>query len=196
VRAAFGDAARSFLETVEAIQPHQWELPALGAWTVRELCAHSMRGFTTIEQYLEADSSVDRVIADAAEYYRVALADPAVHARVEERGRKAGAQLTDPLGEAQLTAQRVLAIVSSTGDDEVINTAAGQMMFIEYLATRVTEVTVHTLDLQRATGQHPYMHGEAAQLAAALMASLADPVRLLLALTGRGSLPVDFNVLG
>jgi hypothetical protein len=70
------------------------------------------------------------------------------------------------------------------------------MMFVEYLATRVTEVTVHTLDLQRATGQHPRIHGEAAPLAAGLMASLADPVRLLLALTGRGTLPVDFNVLG
>jgi hypothetical protein len=136
------------------------------------------------------------VLADAPEYYRVALADPGVHARVAQRGREAGVQFTDPLGEAQVTAQRVLALVASTTDDEVINTPAGQMMFVEYLATRVTEVTLHTIDLQRATGQHVHIRGDAAPVAAALMASLADPVRLLLALTGRGSLPTDFNVLG
>lgn len=195
VRAAFEDAAASMVATVERIEPHQWGLPGLGVWNVRELTAHSLRGFTTIEQYLLAEPVVDRVLADATEYYRTALADPAVHTRVAERGRQAATQLTDPVGEIQATAQRVLAIVASTADDDTINTPAGQMMFIEYLATRAAEVSLHTLDLQRATGQPLSLRGEAAQTVVGLLAAMADPIRLLLALTGRGTLPTDFNVL-
>jgi uncharacterized protein (TIGR03083 family) len=195
VRAAFDDAAATLLATINRVEPHQWELPALGVWTVRELTAHTLRGFTTIDRYLGAEPSVDRLIADAADYYRTALADPNVHVGVAERGRAAGAQLSDPVGEGEATAQRVLALVASTGDDDVVNTSVGQMMFIEYLATRVTELALHTLDLQRATGQSLIVRPATSSLVVALMSELADPVVLLSALTGRGSLPSDYNVL-
>jgi Mycothiol maleylpyruvate isomerase N-terminal domain len=196
VRAAFEDAAASMLSTIERVQPHQWDLPGLGEWNVRELAAHSQRGFTTIEQYLAAEQSVDRLIVDAADYYRTALADPIVHTRVAERGRTAGAQLTDPVGETEATVQRVLALVASTADDEVVQTGVGQMMFIEYLATRAAEVALHTLDLQRATGQAISLAPATTSVVVTLMAELAEPITLLSALTGRGTLPADFNVLG
>jgi hypothetical protein len=183
------------LATIDRVQPHQWELPGLGVWTVRELTAHTLRGFTTIERYLAAEPTVDRVIVDAADYYRVAMSDPNVHAGVAERGRAAGAQLSDPVGEAEATAQRILALVASTADDEVVNTFLGQMAFIEYLATRVAEVGLHTLDLQRACGQPQGLRTTTSSVVVALMAELAEPITLLLALTGRGSLPVDYNVL-
>jgi uncharacterized protein (TIGR03083 family) len=195
VRAAFDDVAASMLATIDRVQPHQWDLPGLGVWTVRELTAHTLRGFTTIERYLSAEPQVDRVIVDAADYYRIVLSDPNVHTSVADRGRQGGAQLTDPLGEGEATAQRVLALVASTADDDVVNTSAGQMMFIEYLATRATEVAVHTLDLQRACGQPTSLPASTSSVVVALMAELADPVTLLLALTGRGSLPIDYNVL-
>ena len=195
VRAAFEDASAVLLTTIERIQPHQWELPGLGEWTVRELTAHTLRGFTTIERYLAAESSVDRLLVDAVEYYRTALADPNVHAGVAERGRLSGAQLTDPVGESEATAQRVLALVASTADDDVLETSVGQMMFIEYLATRAAEVSLHTLDLQRATGQPLVLRPATSSMVVGLMAQLADPITLLSALTGRGSLPDDLNVL-
>jgi uncharacterized protein (TIGR03083 family) len=195
VRAAFDDVAASMLATINRVQPHQWDLPGVGVWTVRELTAHTLRGFTTIERYLSAEPQVDRVIVDAADYYRIVLSDPNVHASVADRGREAGAQLIDPLGEGEATAQRVLALVASTADDDVVNTFAGQMMFIEYLATRAAEVAVHTLDLQRACGQPTSLPASTSSVVVALMAELADPVTLLLALTGRGSLPGDYNVL-
>ena len=195
VRAAFEDAASVLLTTIERIQPHQWELPGLGIWTVRELTAHTLRGFSTIERYLAAEPSVDRVIIDAADYYRTALADPNVHNSVAERGRQAGAQLTDPVGESEATAQRVLALVASTADDDVVETGAGQMTFIEYLATRAAEVSLHTLDLQRATGQPMVLRPATSSMVVALMAQLAEPITLLSALTGRGALPDDLNVL-
>lgn len=196
VRAAFEDAAVTMLTTINRVQAHQWELPGLGMWTVRELTAHTLRGFTTVEHYLAAEPNVDRVIVDAADYYRIALSDPKVHTAVAERSRAAGAQLSDPVGEAEATTQRVLALVASTADDDVVNTFFGQMMFIEYLATRVAEVGLHTLDVQRASGQPTTLRPATSSLVVGLMAELAEPIALLLALTGRGSLPIDFNVLG
>jgi len=195
VRAAFEDAAASLLTTITRVQRHQWELPGLGIWTVRELTAHSLRGFTTIERYLAAEPSVDRLISDAADYYRTVFTDPNVHSSVAERGRRAGAQLTDPIGESEATAQRVLALVASTADDDVVETGVGQMMFVEYLATRAAEVALHTLDLQRATGQPPTLSIATSSMVVGLMAELADPIMLLSALTGRGILPTDYNVL-
>ena len=195
VRAAFEDAAATLLTTIERVEPHQWELPALGVWTVRELAAHTLRGFTTVERYLAAEPTVDRLIVDAADYYRVALADPKVHAGVAERGRSAGAQLTDPVGETEATAQRVLALVASTADDEVVETSVGQMMFVEYLATRASELALHTLDIQRATGQPLALQPATSAMVVGLMAELAEPIGLLSALTGRGTLPLDYNVL-
>ena len=195
VRAAFEDAASSLLATINRVQPHQWELPGLGVWTVRELTAHTLRGFTTIERYLAAEPTVDRFIVDAVDYYRIALADPNVHSAVADRGRAAGAQLIDPVGEGEATTQRVLALVASTADDEVVDTTVGQMMFIEYLATRSAEVSLHTLDIQRATGQPLTMPSATSSMVLGLIAELADPIKLLSALTGRGTLPSDYNVL-
>lgn len=195
VRAAFEDAAASLLTTVERVEPHQWELPGLGEWTVRELTAHTLRAFSTIERYLAAEPTVDRLIVDAADYFRVGLADPKVHVGVADRGRVAGSQLSDPVGESEATAQRVLALVASTADDEVINTGVGQMMFVEYLATRAAEMALHTLDLQRATGQPTALSPATSSMVVSLIAELAEPITLLSALTGRGSLPGDYNVL-
>ena len=197
VRAAFEEAARTFLATVRAIEDHQWALPsAVGAWTVRELTAHALRAFTTIELYASAEPAVDRPMADAAEYYKVALGDPAVHAGVAQRARDAGAQLTDPVGESEATSERVLALCASTDDNDPINTFAGQITFSEYLVTRTVELGVHTLDLQRATGQPEGLHAATSAVVLAVLCELADASRLILALTGRRDLSAGYNVLG
>ena len=195
VRAAFEDAATSLLQTIDRVGPHQWDLPGLGVWNVRELTAHTLRAFTTIERYLAAEPIVDRLVVDAAEYFRIVLADPNVHNAVVERGRQAGVQLIDPVGESEATAQRVLALVASAADDDVVETTAGKMMFIEYLATRAAELALHTLDLQRATSQPLVLAPATATMVVGLMAGLAEPIALLSALTGRGTLPDDYSVL-
>jgi uncharacterized protein (TIGR03083 family) len=196
VRAGFAEATASFLRTVEHIEPHQWALPALGEWNVRELTAHALRAFTTIEAYVGAESTVDRVMADATEYYRTVLADPDIHRSVAKRGHTAGGALDDPLGESQATAQRVGALVASTPDDDTVHTFIGQIGFIEYLATRVVELAVHTLDLQRATGQYPHLPRDTVQVTVSVLTDLAESTTLILALTGRSSLPAMYNVLG
>ena len=196
VRAAFEEGSLTLMRTLRAITPEHWDRPgALGDWTTRELAAHTLRAFITVEGYLGAPPNTDRVLADAAEYYAVALGDPGVHQGVATRARQAGRQLIDPVGEAEATLERVLALVAATADDEPVNTFAGQITLSEYLATRVVELGVHTLDLQRATGQLAELHPQTAAVVLSVLTQLASPVPLILALTGRAPLPAGYNTL-
>ena len=97
VRAGFEEGGATLLRTLRAITPDLWDRQgALGEWTVRELAAHALRAFVTVEGYLLAEPTVDRVLADATEYYATVLADPGVHQGVAARGRQAARQLLDP----------------------------------------------------------------------------------------------------
>lgn len=197
VRAGFEEGARTLLRTLRAITPDLWDRQgALGEWTTRELAAHALRAFLTIEGYLMAEPTVDRVLGDAGEYYAAVLADPGVHQGVAARGHQAGRQLNDPVGEAEAVIGQTLARVAATADDEPVNTFAGQMTLSEYLATRVVEIGVHTLDLQRATGQLPELHADTSGVVLSVLVQLASPVPLILALTGRQPLTAGHNVLG
>jgi uncharacterized protein (TIGR03083 family) len=197
VRAGFNAGAATLLTALRGVQPEYWDRPgALGEWTTRELAAHTLRAFITVEGYLMAEPSTDRVLADASEYYQTALSNAGVHQGVAARARQAGRQLIDPVGEAETTIAQVLALVASTADDEPVNSPSGQMTLSEYLATRVVELGVHTLDLQRATGQLPELHPDTSAVVLNVLTGLASPVPLVLALTGRAPLPADFNVLG
>ena len=197
VRAAFEEGSATLLRTLRAVAPEYWDRPgALGEWSTRELAAHTLRAFVTVEGYLAAAPANDRVLADAAEYYATVLSDPTAHQGVAMRGRRAGRQLLDPVGEAEATVERVLAQIAATADDEPVNTFAGQITLIEYLATRVVELGVHTLDIQRATGQFPELHSDTSAVVLAVLMQLTSPVPVILALTGRAALPDDFNALG
>lgn len=197
VRAAFDEGAETLLRTLRAIKPEMWDRRgALGEWTTRELAAHTLRAFLTIDGYLAAAPHTDRILGDAAEYYGAALSDPTAHQGVAARARQAGRQLIDPVGEAEATIEQVRALVAATADDEPVNTFAGQITLIEYLATRVVELGVHTLDLQRATGQPAELHADTAAVVLSVLIQLSSPVPVVLALTGRAPLPDGYNVLG
>ena len=197
VRAAFEEGGATLLRTLRAVAPEYWDRPgALGEWTTRELTAHALRAFVTVEGYLAAAPVTDRVLADAAEYYATALSDPTVHQGVAVRGRQAGRQLIDPVGEAEATIERVLAQIAATANDEPVNTFAGQITLIDYLATRVVELGVHTLDIQRATGQFAELHSDTSAVVLAVLMQLTAPVPVILALTGRAALSDGFNALG
>jgi len=197
VRAAFEEGGATLLRTLRAVAPEYWDRPgALGEWTTRELTAHALRAFVTVEGYLAAAPVTDRVLADAAEYYATALSDPTVHQGVAVRGRQAGRQLIDPVGEAEATIERVLAQIAATANDEPVNTFAGQITLIDYLATRVVELGVHTLDIQRATGQFAELHSDTSTVVLAVLMQLTAPVPVILALTGRAALSDGFNALG
>jgi len=196
IRDAFEQGAVTFLDVLRNVPADQWDKPeALGEMTTRELAAHTLRAFITIEGYLLAEPQSDRVLADAGEYYVAALSDPSVHEGITTRARQGGRQLIDPVGEAEVTVARVLALVAATANDDPVNTFVGQMTLSEYLATRVVELGVHTLDLARATGQPAELHRDTAAVVLVVLTQLATPEQLILALTGRQSLPDDYNLM-
>jgi hypothetical protein len=190
VLAAFAAASDAYLRTLREVR--EWEAPGLGEWTVRELVAHALRSYTTIETYLDAEPSADHVIDNATAYYREVLATPGIHAAAAARGRDAGQALTDPLVQVPEVSARVLARIAGTQPDRRVETFAGRMVFTEYLATRVIELGLHTADLQVAIGAAAAIPADATALCLDVLMPLADDLDLLLGITGRKRL----NVLG
>ena len=193
-RAAFRDASDVFLAATGAVPAGRWDEPGLGEWTVRELTAHALRAFLTLQRLCDTTGGAPQ-LESAMAYYRAVAVREDVHAGVLQRGREAGAQLVDPEATARRTAEQVLGRVAATSDEHVGETFAGPMRLADYLPTRVVELGIHTLDLQRATGQPMGLPASASAVILGTLAELADVPTLLMAMTGRQPLPDSFNVL-
>src|SRR6478736_3930197 len=196
VRVAFEAAADWYLAVLVRVPAAAWVNPGLGVWTVKELAAHTARAFVTIETYL-ANAPTELVVPDAVAYFHAALANPATHAGVAERGRQEAAGLgEDPAASIAVIAERVRGIVATTADDDVTSSAVGGMRFADYLSTRVLELTVHTCDLCAAIGLDEEPPEAAASVTFSILAGLAavHPQRgaILRTLTGRTDLPSGF----
>ncbi len=199
IREAYEHAARKFVDTVEQVRADQWDRVALGEWTVRDLVGHTNRALLTVETYLGQPAATVEVERSADYFIRAsaALADPA---SVAARGREAGQALgADPAAAVREAAERVLARVGGAADDAHLTTPVGGMRLIDYLPTRVLELTVHTLDIAAAISTRVTLPEEAAALTLGLVADLVasrpDKVApLLLAATGRQALPPGFSV--
>ena len=193
-RAAFRDASDAFLAATGAVPAGGWDEPGLGEWTVRELTAHALRAFLTLQRLCDTTGGAPQ-LESAMAYYRAVAVREDVHAGVLQRGREAGAQLVDPDATARRTAEQALGRLAATPDEHVGETFAGPMRLADYLPTRVVELGIHTLDLQRATGQPMGLPASASAVILGTLAELADVPTLLMAMTGRQPLPDGFNVL-
>ncbi|RLV49634.1 hypothetical protein D9V37_06860 [Nocardioides mangrovicus] len=193
---------RGFGEVVGGPEDARLDSPGLGDWDVRALLGHTCRAFLTVESYLApAEPGGGPTLTGAADYFRAVAAGLADPAQVRQRGVDAGAALgEDPRGAALAIATRVAELVVSTPDEAPVATPVGLMILEGYLPTRAFELTVHTLDLARALDR-PVPDVIAATAAPALelcarLLPVERQVAVLLALTGRESLPVGFSVLG
>ncbi|MFI5266237.1 MAG: maleylpyruvate isomerase N-terminal domain-containing protein [Chloroflexota bacterium] len=203
IRAALADAANHLVMLAAAVPAGAWSNPGLGEWTVRDLTGHAARGLLTIEQYLESAASGKPEIASPASYFLKALASgdkATLNANVAQRGREAGAALgADPAAEVRSIAARVLQKVESAPDDTVFPTAAGTMRLIDYLPTRIFELTIHSLDLAAALASPDQPPRSALAVTLDLASKLAlEQSRAgdaLLALTGRRHLPDGYSIL-
>jgi len=198
VRHAFSEAAAGFLDAVLAVPDDAWAAPGLGVWNVQELVGHTSRALVTVEQYLDT-MPAEVTIRTPLDYYTAGLqvATPTLHDDVAERGRQAGAALgDDPVAAIREIVQRVIDRVASEPDDAVCTSRFGGMLLIDYLPTRIVELTVHCLDLTDALDRPPTVRPAAVALTTGIMAAIADPLVLIRSLGGRGSLPDGFNVFG
>lgn len=195
---AFEQAATWFTLSAPAARG-RWSEPALGEWTVRDLVGHTSRALLTVESYLSKPADAAHVVC-AADYFRLALASIGSPAEVAQRGREAGIALGDDPAEAVAAiAERVTAQVRAAAGHDLVSTPVGGMRLIDYLPTRTFELTVHTCDLAVALGQAVEVPSVAARASVSLLGDLAIRMDqagpLLLAATGRQSLPDEFTLL-
>lgn len=199
VREAYKQIAGCFVETVVQVREAEWGHTGLGEWTVRDLVGHTSRALLTVETYLDKPASSIEVKRPVDYFLRAktSLGDPPA---VAARGREAGKALgSDPWQTVRKTAARVLARVEQTADGVLVATPVGGMRLIDYLPSRIFELTIHTLDLAAATQQQVTVPSSAARITFALLAELAcesgrtEP--LMFAATGRRALPEGYSVL-
>jgi uncharacterized protein (TIGR03083 family) len=200
IRDAYEAAAACFVYAVAQVGDAQWEQPGLGVWAIRDLVGHTSRALLTVEMYL--DRPADRVeVERPVDYFWRAVASLADPAAVAARGREAGQALgADPAPMVRDIARRVLARVKRTSDTALLSTPVGGMRLIDYLPTRIFELTIHTLDLTSALSLDISLPDAAARVTLHVLADVAaaqphKAVPLLLAATGRGPLPGGFSVL-
>jgi hypothetical protein len=84
-------------------------------------------------------------------------------------------------------------------DGTLVPTTFGTMRFIDYLPTRIFELTIHSLDLAAALGR-PDQPPETAlavtlELASGLAIRQSRAGELLLAITGRQALAAGYSIL-
>ncbi|QWF23388.1 maleylpyruvate isomerase N-terminal domain-containing protein [Nocardioides sp. LMS-CY] len=202
VRATYAEAAAAFLDLAAQVPPDRYAGPGLGNWDLRSLIGHAGRSLLTVTTYL--DTRAEHVDAeDAADYFAVVsrLADGTTRDAIHQRGVEAGVLLGDDpmaaLRAARDDAEAALDLLE--GEDVVIRTAGGGMRVSDYLPTRTFELTVHCLDIARATGLDftPPTEALADTLALASASALRQGlgVDVVLALTGRQPLPSGASVV-
>ena len=194
----FTTAAEAFVGLVHDISPDAWERPALGVWSVRELVGHTSRALTTVPAYL--DSPAETVDVEDPAGYFMAVLQTTSHEQVAERGRVSARGLgADPAHTVRQQARTAIEAVAHSGESALVQTPAGGMRLLDYLPTRTYELTVHSLDLLRATGMRAHLPAEAVaaatRLAVDLAAAQGKAVEVLLALNHRQPLDSGFGVL-
>jgi uncharacterized protein (TIGR03083 family) len=196
----FREASAWFLAIVGTVGPDQWTEPGLGEWNVREVAAHASRAYLTIEQYLQPSGHID--VDSVADYFGRAIPGPEVNADIAERGRSEARSLgADPVAEIVARADRAFAVIGQAPVGAVCISRGGTLSLADYLATRVVELTIHSLDLTAALGLDGTDLGEppepASRVSLTVLAALAAQPSsgvLLRALTGRVLLPQGYSV--
>ncbi len=195
---SFAEAAEAFAALVDQIQPDQWTQPGLGVWDLRSLVGHGARALVTVDTYLDRPASLEAL--DSAAAYIEATGGAMDPEAVAERGRQAGAALgDDPAGAVRALVDRVVPRVAHSGDP-LIETIGGGMRLSNYLPTRTFELVVHGLDVATAAdlaqpGLSTRLLTEVTCLASAVAVRHDHGPAVLLALTGRRSLPAGFSVV-
>lgn len=201
-RTTYELAGEAFLALVAQVPIERYAGPGLGNWDLRALVGHTGRSFVTVSSYL-ATRAEAIAAEDAADYFAVVsrLAHGTARDAIHQRGIEAGVALgEDPIASLRQAREEAgLALDLLEGDDPVVETAGGGMRVSDYLPTRTFELTVHCLDIARATGLDftPPTEALADTLALASASALRQGLgtEVLLALTGRQPLPEGASVV-
>jgi uncharacterized protein (TIGR03083 family) len=181
------------------VEGDQWDQPGLGEWNVRELVAHSVRALRTVDQYLDGTVRDATPLESGAAYFRTVLAEDDPHMHIAVRARREVPDLgVDPIRTAEELAEQAIRVSNRAPADAPVHTFVGVIALPDYLATRIVELVVHTLDLTAALMIDLPVPPSAGRIAIQLLADLIDDdymADVLRALTGRTDLLVGLNVL-
>ncbi|MFI6345073.1 sterol carrier family protein [Streptomyces sp. NPDC050560] len=165
VRAAVLAQFRRVAEAVRGLSGERLAAPAgLGAWTVRDLAAHLTMSVGAVASALERPepNRADLTLLDWASTTAEQAEPIAAAAR-----QLAGGDLVELYDGV---AERVAKGLAQAPPDRLLDTRTGAMTLTDYLVTRTVELTVHTDDLNRATGLDVPLERQALATAVRLLA--------------------------
>jgi uncharacterized protein (TIGR03083 family) len=197
----FVSAARTFAGLVHDLPASGWAGPGLGDWDLRALVGHASRSLITVSTYLNTTASREDVTSPHDYYAKIRdYASNVGAAAITERGRQAGRDLgADPAATVDALVERALGDLDGAGDPLIEVIGGLGIRLSNYLPTRTFELAVHGLDIKRATGVQfalpDEVLDEATFLAARVGVALGQGEPVLLALTGRSTLPNPFSVV-
>ena len=196
---SFSATAHAVGELIAATPHRMWEGPGLGEWTLRDLVGHTSRSLVTVIDYL-ARPVTEEAVPSASAYLTAISAGTFDAAAVTERGRQAGRDLgDDPASRFGRLVDEAVRVAEATDPDLIVHTIVGGMRVAAYLPTRTFELCVHGLDIAAATGISVDLPAQAVEEASALAAVSAAQrglgPDLLLAMTGRRTLPQGFSIV-
>ena len=200
IRETYLEAGEYFASVVDQVDIDGWEALALGEWCVRDLVGHTYRSFTTVLSYSEKPA--DKIEKERpVDYFIRALETIADPNMVAELGRAAGLEIIDdPKMMVRGFQMYVKSKLAELADDHIMNTPVGGIRLIDYLPTRTFELVIHTMDLAKALSLDAKPPESAMAATIQLLGEIAlhrgTAPALVLAATGRGSLPEGFSVLG
>ena len=181
----FAQAIRFFLNVVAQIPEEDWNRTALGVWSVRDLIGHTSRAIALVDVYATEGTMRNRFGTVEG---------------IADRARQAGQALgSNPIATLNRLADRVLSLVERLPDDHIMHTPGGVQELSRYLRTRVTELTIHTLDLAKALGIEAEPPEECLCETLYVLSNYTISrkvgVEVAFALTGRTPLPSGFTVV-
>ena len=200
VREGFQEAARFLVDTVARVPADRWDAPALGVWSVRELTAHASGAFDSIQAHDQPHRIAERVeIEGAAGFYLAVIGPQKQDSNIAARAKETVAQFVgDPAGTLAAMADGALAVLDGIPDDKPTRSLAGGMRFVDWLATRVVELTVHGVDIADAAGIEVAPPPQAMRVTLGVLSDIAiakgSATELALAVTGRRPLRDGFSL--
>jgi uncharacterized protein (TIGR03083 family) len=184
---AFGEACEFFVSTVALVAAGDWERPGIGEWSVRELVAHANRAQTTVVDYIEHPQAP---VAPGSDYFS--------DASISARAKQAVVDLADdPAAAVRAAADAAVGLVGRSGPETPVGMPMATITLAQYLPSRTAELVIHALDVGRAVGQELEVPASALQECLRFVAQRAGQkagLDVVLALTGRGSLPDGFSI--
>ena len=200
IRETYLEAGEFFGGVVDQVDIDGWDEPALGEWCVRDLAGHTYRSFTTVLSYSATPG--DKVeLERPVDFFLKAFESLTDPKQAAERGRAAGLEIIDDPGlMVRGFAMYVKNKLDELSDDHIMTTPLGGMRLIDYLPTRTFELIIHTMDLAKAVGVDAEPPKSGMESTLQILGQLAlyrdHAADLILASTGRRSLPDGFSVLG